>query len=66
MSTGEWHLEEFQGHRSRKEKEPAEESKIGEKNRKVQCPRSQGQTFREEGVPLHQMQQVGQERSVTR
>lgn len=31
MSTCERELEEFQGHRSRKEKEPAEESKTGEK-----------------------------------
>lgn len=33
-----WHLEEFPGHRSGKEKEPAEDTKIGKKNREVQCP----------------------------
>lgn len=36
-----WHLEEFPGHRSGKEKEPAEDTKIGKKNREVQCPGSQ-------------------------
>lgn len=36
-----WHLDGSPEHRSGKEKEPAEDTKTGQKNRKVQCPGNQ-------------------------